>query len=381
MAFSFERLEDRDLLTNLDLDFDGPRIVDAGHEVTYTLSVTNINEFAVEIRPDFQEVQLEALEWTLDGQPSEGVNVPVRLSPNQTVAFEATGRVPTDRGYFFAFMYVGFQDGSSQGVTASVYVLDHYADEHTIGSAIHTSDAKLGTKVLHSSVFPTSIQEADVDQDGLNDINVEFRPLDGEDGVIRWYRYTLLGSDFADRPQDFFSVSIDGAVELESPSPANLNWDRNAPLEQIEIGDVDNDGYDDLVRVDSRSDTATILFGPDYRENFVIFGRPSIGQPDGDPRFGLDAGAVGDVNGDGFDDFYVLDRYSINVFYGRDYDRNPTGDVNRDGAVDFNEFLILAENFERETNDRALGELDGDGRVTFRDFLLLAENYGKRNAG
>ena len=377
MAFFIEHLERRDLLTNLDLDFDGPRIVNAGDEVTYTLSVTNVNQFAVEIRPDFQEVQLDGMDWTLDGQPSGDVSVPVRLSPNQTVAFEATGRVPDGRGYFFAFMYVSWHGGNTAGAAASVYVLNQYSDVHTIGSAIHTRDGALGTKVLHSSVFPTAIHEADVDQDGLNDITVEFRPLDGEDGVIRWYRFTLPGKDFADRPQDFFSVRVGGAVELESPSPTNLNWDRNAPVEQIEIGDVDNDGYDDVVRADPLNDTATIFFGPDHRENFVIFGRPQIGQPDGDPWFGLSAGPLGDVNGDGFADFYVLDRYSINVFYGRDYDRNPTGDVNRDGLVDFDDFLVLAENFDHETNDRALGELDGDGRVTFRDFLLLAENFGK----
>lgn len=46
MSLSFESLERRDLLTDLDLNFDGPRIVNAGDEVTYTLSVTNITSIA-----------------------------------------------------------------------------------------------------------------------------------------------------------------------------------------------------------------------------------------------------------------------------------------------------------------------------------------------
>ena len=53
------------------------------------------------------------------------------------------------------------------------------------------------------------------------------------------------------------------------------------------------------------------------------------------------------------------------------------GDANNDGSTDFQDFLILANNFGKEDAAFADGDFDGDGRVSFLDFLVLANNFGQ----
>lgn len=54
-----------------------------------------------------------------------------------------------------------------------------------------------------------------------------------------------------------------------------------------------------------------------------------------------------------------------------------TGDANGDGTVDFNDLLVLAQNFGRRTGiDWSAGDFTYDGAVDFSDLLLLAQNYG-----
>lgn len=53
------------------------------------------------------------------------------------------------------------------------------------------------------------------------------------------------------------------------------------------------------------------------------------------------------------------------------------GDANGDRSTNFQDFLILANNFGNEDAAFADGDFDGDGRVSFLDFLVLAENFGR----
>lgn len=52
------------------------------------------------------------------------------------------------------------------------------------------------------------------------------------------------------------------------------------------------------------------------------------------------------------------------------------GDTNLDGAVNFDDFLNLSQNFGREFRDWARGDFDCDQTVGFEDFLFLSENFG-----
>ena len=59
--------------------------------------------------------------------------------------------------------------------------------------------------------------------------------------------------------------------------------------------------------------------------------------------------------------------------------QNPwlAGDINQDGKVNFNDLLILDQNFGRRGADWSMGDFNGDGVVSFADLLLLAQNYGQ----
>jgi autotransporter-associated beta strand protein len=52
------------------------------------------------------------------------------------------------------------------------------------------------------------------------------------------------------------------------------------------------------------------------------------------------------------------------------------GDSNLDGAVDFDDLLALAQNYD-QPGEWSMGDFDYDGVVTFSDLLALAQNYGE----
>jgi hypothetical protein len=55
---------------------------------------------------------------------------------------------------------------------------------------------------------------------------------------------------------------------------------------------------------------------------------------------------------------------------------NP-GDIDLDGEVDFQDFLILQINFGATSGaERSDGDLDGDGDVDFVDFMIFQPNFG-----
>jgi len=51
------------------------------------------------------------------------------------------------------------------------------------------------------------------------------------------------------------------------------------------------------------------------------------------------------------------------------------GDANLDGVVDFNDFLVIAANYNQE-GSWSRGDFNGDGFVDFADFLALSRNFG-----
>jgi hypothetical protein len=56
--------------------------------------------------------------------------------------------------------------------------------------------------------------------------------------------------------------------------------------------------------------------------------------------------------------------------------RAQTGDASLDGFVNFNDLLVLAQNYGRTTGQIwTNGDFDGNGAVAFTDLLSLAQNY------
>jgi hypothetical protein len=53
------------------------------------------------------------------------------------------------------------------------------------------------------------------------------------------------------------------------------------------------------------------------------------------------------------------------------------GDIDRNRAVNTDDFIILASNFGRSGRTYAQGDLDGSGTVDSNDFVILAANFGR----
>ena len=59
--------------------------------------------------------------------------------------------------------------------------------------------------------------------------------------------------------------------------------------------------------------------------------------------------------------------------------RLPGGDINRNGKVDFADFLVVSHNFARSSDSFSYsdGDVTFDNKVGFADFLVVSENFGR----
>ena len=84
-----------------------------------------------------------------------------------------------------------------------------------------------------------------------------------------------------------------------------------------------------------------------------------------------------DITGDNLVNVDDLDAWLIDAA-SRNGHSSPylAGDTNLDGAVNFDDFLVLANNFDRRRRDWGDGDFNGDQQVKFDDFLVLSTNFG-----
>jgi hypothetical protein len=83
---------------------------------------------------------------------------------------------------------------------------------------------------------------------------------------------------------------------------------------------------------------------------------------DGNYRLTVPAGWLVDASGNPLPEFH-FDFFVL------------AGDVNRDRAVNFDDLLVLAKNYNGTGKAWADGDLTGDGVVNFDDLLVLAKAY------
>jgi hypothetical protein len=57
------------------------------------------------------------------------------------------------------------------------------------------------------------------------------------------------------------------------------------------------------------------------------------------------------------------------------------GDANLDGSVNFNDFLVLQNNFNAPGTTFGQGNFDFNGLTDFNDFLVLQNNFGTSLTG
>jgi len=132
-------------------------------------------------------------------------------------------------------------------------------------------------------------------------------------------------------------------------------------------GDVNNDGYDDVII--AAGGYASIFFGGQNMDNIVD---KKLGQPVGAGSFGCDVADVGDVNGDGYDDVIVgaYDTYCGTVHTGAAY--LYFGGQNMDTAPDL---VFYGEGNSDFFGDRVAGA--GDVNADGYDDVIVSAPYNK----
>jgi hypothetical protein len=52
------------------------------------------------------------------------------------------------------------------------------------------------------------------------------------------------------------------------------------------------------------------------------------------------------------------------------------GDANRDGRIDFSDYLVLSQHYGETNSAAEYVDFNGDGMVNFSDYLILSRNFG-----
>lgn len=395
LQLKLEALEQRALLAaDLLPRIDGTDLAFKGDEVSCVLTVTNQGDETgtKKVEAGAFPPLIEA-RWAFDGGTSSTIPPAVELEPGESRTFTLTGQVPASAEWsVFVWASVEISGGSTYGAEHSTVVLNGIVDSSNIGVAsmgqLLTTSAK-GVTVYSGANFHSAEPAGDVNDDGIDDAFLHYASqqdviVDGMHSFTwEFIRYTIRGTT-SRNPR--LHLMRGGGESLDTwsgqgESPRWFKFDFHPFGNKFTVGDIDGDGFDDILATDphalASSGTATILFGPDFRDNFVIVGSLRPDRPGSDILLGQGAGPVGDINNDGFGDFYVRDRYVLSIVHGRDFDRELLGDFDQDGAVTLRDFLVIADNFGSDTAVRSDGDLDGDARVTFSDFLIFGFAFAR----
>ncbi len=234
----------------------------------------------------------------------------------------------------YSDIVVGEDDDTYSSGSAYVYLggqsMDNYTDVHLSGEGTGNS-------------FGDKLTSGDFNGDGYPDIAVSAPSYNNGDGRV----YIYLGGTNADSLAD---IIISGNGNIAS------------------AGDVNNDGFDDLIIAATSENNYTgavyLYFGGnpmDSQHDFIYQGTSQY------QYFGSSLSSAGDVNGDGYDDIIIGTGGSTyaNIYFGG-VSLSNTPDVHlTDGTVD---------NFGRRVSNA--GDVNNDG---YDDVMVYGNHYGYYN--
>jgi len=147
----------------------------------------------------------------------------------------------------------------------------------------------------------------DVNNDGYSDIMIQ-QPSQSSQG----YTFLIFGtSSTLSSPFDLNILSLPTGITIKGGS----NWYQQA----FPVGDVNGDGFDDIICASPLTGTCVIIYGRNSWEDIDLTSLNSSNMAviKGNSSFGASVGAAGDVNGDGYDDFLIATVDSVvYLFYG-----------------------------------------------------------------
>ncbi|MGK7900978.1 MAG: beta strand repeat-containing protein [Hormoscilla sp.] len=283
----------------------------------------------------------------------------------------------------------GTLDALTDGRLVLLYLLG-FTDDTLIANSVAPDATRTGAEII--AYLEQIRNQLDIDGNGEVDALT--------DGVVN-LRYLFEIRDEAltanaiapdaTRTTAEITAYLESIVELSEVAAGNggfvvngSNPDDNAGTSVSTAGDVNNDGFDDLIIGTSGAGLAYVVFGNTDNSTVDLDNLGSggfvINGLDSDSSFGTSVSGAGDVNGDGFDDLIIgvpnaenngqsLAGQTYVVFGKAD---NSTVDVGNLGNAGF--AINGANSFDRSgTSVSGAGDVNGDG---LEDLIIGAPNAG-----
>jgi len=217
-----------------------------------------------------------------------------------------------------------------------------------LGNAIPDNISDLNLIGNTDSDFGRSVSSAgDVNNDGFDDLIIGAN-YEGK-------AYILLGSA---SPDNIIDITLGNQIPYFGISVSSA-------------GDVNNDGFDDILVGSFLEKKAYLYLGGNQMDNIEDL---VLTSDDPISEYGFTVAKIGDVNADNFDDFVVSCYYNNSETY------NGFADIYF-GANDLNDISKISKN---GINDEGfgssvfgLGDINND---TYDDFIIGAPSYGKNGA-
>lgn len=242
---------------------------------------------------------------------------PVSADPAATVSAAPLGDLDGDNIADFAVHFGAAEvlvvvKGSAvlEAFDAGLATLDAADSDATVFS-MNVADLSLGT-----DAFLAAHAVGDYDGDGRHDLVISAPAMLSDVGVAQGSTYILFGDELLN------GVGLNDVLRIRGSN----TWVQQSSTSAANLGDVDGDGADDLglgaiALTSNNPDTAYIVPGSVLTaqrsgdREIVLYDDSDFGLAyfidvaDAGAQFGSGLAALGDVNGDGADDFFVGARY------------------------------------------------------------------------